>query len=106
MSVGRCGYNEPAAVGSVVRARTVPSSELFTAAAAGVAEGYQVFDGVFAAVSDGFEVEGLNGAFAFARCSPVTTVAAGEVVTLVYLTADFRGGSKDDPAVWPNYTFR
>lgn len=102
MSAGRCGFGLAAAV----RTSAAVLSEPFTAAAAGVAEGYQVVDGVFAAVSDGFEVKGLYRAFAFAGCSPVATVAAGEVVTLVYLTADFRGGTKDDPAVWPNYTSR
>jgi len=94
------------AVETVVRTRTVSSSKLLPAAAAGVTEGYQVVDGVFAAVSDGFEVKGLNGAFAFAGCSPVAAVAAGEVITLVYLTADFRGGTKDNPTVGPDNTSR
>jgi hypothetical protein len=94
------------AIGAVVTARAAVFSKFLPVAAAGVAEGYQVVEGVFTAVSDGFEVEGLDGAFAFAGTSLQPAVAAGEIVTLVHSTADIRGGSEYNSAIRTDYASR
>lgn len=84
---------------AAVRARATVFSKFFAGAAAGVANGDQVIDGMVAAVSYGFEVEGLDRAFVLAGTSLQAAVAAGEIVTLVHSTADIRGGSEYNSAV-------